>query len=96
MQDTVNKNCKALPVGQKDLISLPCNSSVAAQRWRPAAYPGEIEAGEVLDDSRLESAANPGVCVMLQQATDGSLQPVVDSCYTTNDVASSKVSRGTQ
>lgn len=81
MQDTESGDCKALPAGQSHLISLPCNSSVAAQRWRPAAYQQELTAGAALQDSRLESAANPGMCVMLQNTTSGGLQPVVGVCF---------------
>ena len=81
MQDTTSGDCKALPPGQSNLITLPCDSAVAAQRWRPAAYQGELAAGAVLQDSRLESASNPGTCVMLQNTTTGGLQPVVASCF---------------
>lgn len=88
LQDTKSGNCKALPAGQKELINLPCSSSVAAQRWRPASYQGELASGAVLQDSRLESATNPGLCVMLQNNIKGGLQPVVGSCYAADLVSS--------
>jgi hypothetical protein len=76
-----------LPAGQKELINLPCNGTVAAQRWRPAAYQRELTPGAVLQDSRLESAVNPGICIMLRSTTKGGLQPVVASCFSTDLVS---------
>lgn len=81
LQDTEAGSCKALPAGHKALVSLPCNSNVASQRWRPAAYHSDLSVGATLQDSRMESAVNPGMCVMLQKTPSGGLQPVVGSCY---------------
>lgn len=89
VQDTKAGSCKSLPAGQKDLISLPCNSAVPAQRWRPVAYQADMPAGAVLKDSRLESASNPGMCAMLQATSSGGLQPVVGSCYAADLVSAS-------
>lgn len=81
MQDTATGQCKALPPGARVLQSGPCDSSVAAQRWRPATGYESAPAGESWLDSRLESAVNPGMCAMLQAAANGSLEAVVGSCY---------------
>lgn len=76
MQTMGYVTCLMLETGGTTAEVALCNAMQPSQRWRRAAPQATWK------DSRLESALNPGVCLMLQADAAGKVTYTVASCST--------------
>lgn len=81
MQAVGYVTCLMLETGGTSAEVALCNAMQPSQRWRRAAPQATWQ------DSRLESALNPGVCLTLQADAAGNVTYIVASCSTPDKVS---------
>eukprot|EP00892_Ulva_mutabilis_P003580 jgi/Ulvmu1/1594/UM111_0022.1 len=81
--------CLMLEPGGTEASEALCNAKQPAQRWRRA------DPAASWADSRLESALNPGTCLMLQPNDTTGVEAVVASCSTPDKLAAAPSSKAT-